>query len=86
MSAITPRPDRSIDDLDAAARRRLIDAIDEVRIAAKAYGLHPASIGELYAPLPMRCEAWLCRVERERCSWQAILAAPLFAGCWKVAA
>jgi hypothetical protein len=46
------------------ARRRLVDALDEVKAAARAYGLDPTAVGELYAPLAMRIDAWCYRVDR----------------------
>lgn len=51
-------------DPEAAARSRLIEAIEEVRAAARALGFDPAAIGELYAPLALRIDAWLWRSSR----------------------
>jgi hypothetical protein len=48
---------------EVQARRRLVDVLDEVKAAARAYGLDPDAIGELYAPLPMRIDAWCHRVD-----------------------
>lgn len=65
-------------DPEAAARLRLIAAVEEVRPAAKALGLDSAAIGELYAPRAMRVDAWLTRVDREASAWRRMMKAPLF--------
>lgn len=65
-------------DPEVAARRRLIVALEEVHAGAKALGLDPAAIGELYAPWALRVDAWLRRVHRDTAAWQRILEAPLF--------
>lgn len=53
--------DRITLDPEARARIRLVLALEEVRAAAKALGLDAAAIGELYAPLGLRIDAWLHR-------------------------
>jgi hypothetical protein len=52
------------DDSEARAMRRLVEAAEEVRCAARALGLAPERIGELYAPLALRIDAWLWRSSR----------------------
>ena len=51
-------------DPEAAARLRLIEALEEMRAAAKALGLDVAAIEELHAPLAVRADAWCWRVEQ----------------------
>ena len=65
-------------DPEALARLRLIDALDEVRVAAHALGLDADAIGELHAPLTLRIDAWLWRVNSEAIAWRRIAGAPLF--------
>jgi hypothetical protein len=65
-------------DPEAAARLRLIVALDEVHAAAKALGMDVAAIGELYAPLPMRVDACIGRTHREANRWDRLRRAPLF--------
>ncbi len=71
---------------DADKRRRLIDAIDEMRLAARAFGIDTDAVGQFYAPWPMRVDAWLYRVERDRRAWQRLLRSPLFTAAEQVAA
>jgi hypothetical protein len=65
-------------DPEAAARMRLIVALEEVRGAAKALGLDVAAIGALYAPLALRVDAWCHRIERDAAAWDRISTSPLF--------
>jgi hypothetical protein len=54
------RPDRSTDP-EARARLRLIEAVEEVRLAARALGMDSEAIGMLHTPLALRADAWLWR-------------------------
>jgi len=65
-------------DPEARARIRLIDALEEVRVAARALGLDADAIGELHAPLALRIDAWLWRVDSEAIAWEHIVGAPIF--------
>ena len=49
---------------ESAARLRLIEACEEVRVAARALGLDADTIGQLYAPLAMRAAWFLARTNR----------------------
>lgn len=64
-SSLTIRqaPERAEADPEAAATRRLTEAVEEVRAAAQAVGLDPAAIGEQYAPLDLRVDAYLHRTQ-----------------------
>lgn len=48
-------------DPEARAARRVVDALDEMRAAAKALGLDADAIGELHVPWQLRADAWLYR-------------------------
>jgi hypothetical protein len=65
-------------DAEARARLRLIDALDEVRVAARVLGLDADAIGELHAPLTLRIDAWLWHVTCEAIAWRRIAGSPLF--------
>lgn len=67
-----------MDDPEAPARLRLIDALDEVRVAARALGLDADTIGELHAPLTLRIDAWFWRIHSEASAWRRFAGAPLF--------
>jgi len=60
-------------DPEAAARRRMIEALEELHAAAKALGLDPDRIGEIHAPLQLRADAWCWRVERDAAAWQRLV-------------
>jgi hypothetical protein len=55
------QPPSTTDDPEVRAVRRLVEACEEVRSAARALGLDTRRIGELYAPLALRADAWLWR-------------------------
>jgi hypothetical protein len=47
------------DPIVCAERRRLVDAMDQVRRSARLLGLDPATLA---GPFRVRCDAWLWRV------------------------
>ena len=49
-------------DPEARARRRLVEAVEEVYAAARALGMDVPA--EVYAPWRLRAEAWLWRSSR----------------------
>lgn len=65
-------------DPDFRARIRLIVALEEVQLAARALGLDAAAVGALHAPLEMRVDAWCYRIERAATAWTRVTASPLF--------
>jgi hypothetical protein len=63
------------DPLLIVERRRLIEAVEQVRRSAQLLGLDPI---DQYASLALRADAWQHRVERGRRSWRALHRTPIF--------
>lgn len=63
-------------NLQTAAARRVVSAIEELHAAARAFGMDPV---EAYAPFAIRTDAWCYRVDREREAWAVVFGSQLFA-------